>query len=61
MDFRGDVPPDLLTMLYDPQTSGGLFLSMPEDRVRPLLLELKDARAVGRVTAENQGRILILA
>jgi selenide,water dikinase len=61
VDFQGEVPPDLLTLLYDPQTSGGLFLSMPEDRAGPLLLELKDARAVGRVTAENQGRIRLLA
>lgn len=61
VDRKGHVSPDLLTLVYDPQTSGGLLLSLPEDRAEPLLLELNDAKAIGRVTATNPGRICLLA
>ena len=50
-----------LTLVYDPQTSGGLLLSLPPDRAEALLLELKDARRIGRVTASNPGKIHLLA
>ena len=53
--------PALLTLAYDPQTSGGLLLSVPEDRAEALLLELKDARRIGRVVATNRGRIVLRA
>jgi selenide,water dikinase len=53
--------PDFLTIAYDPQTSGGLLLSLPQDRARALLLELQDARAIGRVMAETSGRIRLIA
>jgi selenide,water dikinase len=58
---QGELEPPRLALTYDPQTSGGLLLSLPPDRADSLLLELKDARRVGRVTASNQGRILLLA
>jgi selenide,water dikinase len=61
VDQQAGVPPDLVTLAYDPQTSGGLLISLPADRSESLLLELKDARAVGRVTATNPGRICLLA
>ncbi len=61
VDHRGTVPGDLLTLVYDPQTSGGLLLSVPPDRADALLLELEVARRIGRVTATNPGRILLLA
>jgi hypothetical protein len=48
-------------MIYDPQTSGGLLLSLPKERADALLLELKDAKRIGRVTAASPGRILLLA
>ena len=58
---QGEVDPPLLTLVYDPQTSGGLLLSLPAERADPLLLELKDARRIGRVTAQTPGKILLLA
>ena len=61
VDHRGAMAPAPLTMVYDPQTSGGLLLSLPPERAELLLLELKDAREIGRVTAANPGRILLLA
>ena len=51
----------LVTLAYDPQTSGGLLLSVPGDRAEGLLLELKEARRIGRVVATNPGRIALLA
>ena len=61
VDHRGAVPEALLTLVYDPQTSGGLLLSVPPEGAEALLLELKEARGIGRVTATNPGRILLLA
>ena len=61
VECRGAIDPARLTLVYDPQTSGGLLLSLPEDRAESLLLELKDARRIGRVTAEDRGKIILLA
>jgi selenide,water dikinase len=61
VEHRGEIEPSVLALTYDPQTSGGLLLSLPEERAASLLLELKDARRVGRVTAPGQGKITLLA
>ena len=61
VDEARGIPGPLLTLAYDPQTSGGLLLSVPEARAEALLLELKDARRIGRVVATNPGRIALLA
>ena len=58
---EGRVDPALLTLVFDPQTSGGLLLSLPKDRAESLLLELKNARMIGRVTANHPGKITLLA
>lgn len=50
-----------VTLVFDPQTSGGLLLSLPADRAQALLLELRDARAIGRVSAANPGKITLIA
>jgi selenide,water dikinase len=61
VDQESRLDPALVTLAYDPQTSGGLLLSLPEDRAEALLLELKDARRIGRVVATNPGRIVLRA
>jgi selenide, water dikinase len=61
VDQEGHIDPALVTLAYDPQTSGGLLLSLPEDRAEALLLELKDARRIGRVVATSPGRIILRA
>jgi len=61
VDMEGDPAAELVTLAYDPQTSGGLLLSVPENRAEGLLLELKDAKAVGRVTPTNPLRIRLFA
>ena len=44
-----DLPPELDDLLYDPQTSGGLLLSMTEDGAEAVLAEVPAARRIGRV------------
>jgi selenide,water dikinase len=61
VEVADGVDPALEILFYDPQTSGGLLLSLPEDRAQSLLLELKDARQIGRVTPTDPGRIHLLA
>ncbi len=63
VDF-GDADEVQRLTLTDAQTSGGLLISVPQNRAEALLKELKNdaprAAAVGRVTAGAPGRIKIL-
>jgi selenide,water dikinase len=43
VEAGGAVEPDLVTLLYDPQTSGGLLLAVAADRADALVEELKVA------------------
>lgn len=57
--------PLLMDILYDPQTSGGLLISLPPSEAEKLVKELKraeliDASIVGEVVEEPQGKIRIL-
>lgn len=61
VETRGEPDAARHTLVYDPQTSGGLLLCLAPDRADALLLELKDARKIGRVRAANPGKILLLA
>jgi selenide, water dikinase len=44
------LPPEMEALLYDPQTSGGLLISLPEDGAAKLTHELPEAYVVGKVT-----------
>jgi selenide,water dikinase len=48
VDDRARPEPALAAILYDPQTSGGLLMLVPEAAVETLLAELPGARAIGR-------------
>jgi selenide,water dikinase len=57
--------PLLMDILYDPQTSGGLLISLPPSEAEKLVEELKreeriDASIVGEVAEEPRGKIRIL-
>jgi len=53
VEFAPDVPEDVRNLLFDPQTSGGLLLSMAPKDAAPLLESLRangvDAQKVGEV------------
>lgn len=60
------VSPDIETALYDPQTSGGLLIAIPEDRSEAFLEDLRargveHAAIVGRITARSEGKVLLTA
>lgn len=61
VEHHGELEPVRATLVYDPQTSGGLLLSLPPEQAEALLLELRDARRIGLVTATNPGKITLLA
>jgi len=59
------VPLAIADLLFDPQTSGGLLISVPQDRAEKLLAALETrgvrAAAVGRVVEDHPGRIRVTA
>ncbi|HYK95591.1 MAG TPA: selenide, water dikinase SelD [Candidatus Dormibacteraeota bacterium] len=56
-----DVPPELVTLAHDPQTSGGLLAAIPRTTVKDLHRALEDAGvlhwAVGRVEAAESAEV----
>lgn len=62
VEFQPDVPVNLQDLLFDPQTSGGLLISLAEDLAADLLTELHAAgvavaACIGRVTGKGTGKI----
>jgi selenide, water dikinase len=43
------IPKEIEALLYDPQTSGGLLLSLAEQEARKLLAHRREMYAIGRV------------
>lgn len=64
IDMSPSVDPILQDILFDPQTSGGLLISVDGDSADDLLDELKknaiqNAAIIGKVSAEPEGRIVV--
>lgn len=62
--FDNSVPEYIRTILYDPQTSGGLLMSIPGEKAYQLVEKLhsagvSDAAVVGEVLSEPEGKILV--
>jgi selenide,water dikinase len=55
-----DLAPELADLMYDPQTSGGLLLTLPEDAAAQLLSDLPGARIIGRVTERGGKPVRLL-
>jgi selenide,water dikinase len=55
-----ELPPEIESLLYDPQTSGGLLLSLPEKEATALTAKLDGAYRIGRVIERTEKPILIL-
>jgi len=60
VEYRVDLTEPVKALLYDPQTSGGLFLLVPEAEAAALLAELPAARVVGRSVPRTASLIAIL-
>jgi selenide,water dikinase len=63
--FAPEIGEELQDVLFDPQTSGGLLISVPQGKEGKLLAELarrgvSEARLVGRVVAGSPGRIKVV-
>lgn len=60
---RGEVSRALQDILYDPQTSGGLLIAVPEEAAQALLKRLQDqiptAKTVGYVTKAEESAIIL--
>jgi len=59
-----DCPEWIVDVLFDPQTSGGLLISMPPKEAEELVGKMndegiKDAAIIGEVVPETKGKILI--
>ena len=63
VSYEKDIPEELRTILYDPQTAGGLLISVAPDDSEKLVLALNDigipARNVGSVTESTKPLIRI--
>ena len=64
VDIASDVPDYLADILFDPQTSGGLLISVPGKNAASLLREMfkagiNEAAIIGDVVAEPEGRIIV--
>jgi len=61
----GDTDPIILDILSDPQTSGGLLISVPKEKAEKLISELKSlgvksATVIGEVAEESSGKIILI-
>jgi len=64
VEIAKEVPGYLSDILFDPQTSGGLLISVSEPKA-PVLLErlhregIKEAAIIGEIVAEPKGKIIV--
>lgn len=64
IETRGKIRQALIDLLFDPQTSGGLLIAVPEERGDQLLAGLEqssiaDPRVIGRILGSGTGEILV--
>lgn len=62
ISFDPTVPENIRDLLFDPQTSGGLFISLPAGLADALLADMKEsgvdfAACIGRVSGKGTGKI----
>jgi len=63
VEVAASVDSNLMKLFYDPQTAGGLLLSITEDKANELLKELRRnyprAEIIGRVVERNANAIVV--
>lgn len=60
VEAANEIDPTLVTLLYDPQTSGGLLISLPEADAASLESTIPGARRVGRVLPRGHRPIILI-
>ena len=64
VSFAEDVPQHMQDLLVDPITSGGLLISLPEEKAHELVKKLEGVticnKIIGRVTAKQDKAIVVL-
>jgi len=64
VSMPAELPEEIINLLFDPQTSGGLLISVTQNKAQLLLKRLKDkgikqASIIGRVVKRGQKRIIV--
>jgi len=64
IEIDPDISPEMIDILFDPQTSGGLLISVSKEKTDELIRQLKKAgidkaAIIGDVIAEPSGRIVV--
>ena len=63
VSIANDIDPNLVKLVYDPQTAGGLLLAIPQEKANDLLTELRknypSAEVIGRAKARADKIIFI--
>jgi selenide, water dikinase len=59
VEIQAEIAPEIESLLYDPQTSGGLLISLPESDAAQLERAYPSAYRIGRVTARSTKPILL--
>lgn len=59
VEVAATVCENLMHVLYDPQTSGGLLICVPPARVDELLQRVPGAAIIGRIAGPSDGRIMV--
>ena len=60
VEMTRDIAPDVEDLLYDPQTSGGLLISLPQADAAALAGAFPDAQAIGRVLTRQAKPIRLI-
>jgi selenide,water dikinase len=60
LDDRATPDAERRALLFDPQTSGGLLLPVPPERLAALLAELPEARVIGRALAAGPHALVLV-
>ncbi|HSU24356.1 MAG TPA: AIR synthase-related protein, partial [Pyrinomonadaceae bacterium] len=55
--FDSEVSGEMQSALFDPQTAGGLLISIEEDKAASFLAEVREAKIIGTV-AEKGGKLI---